>query len=192
MCGRYYFEPGEDARGMGDFLARCQRLEHAAAMKRGEICPTDIAPVIVAGHRGGMRVALMRWGFRRADAKGLIINARSETAANKPMFRESMEKRRCLVPARCYYEWQKSGRERTRYAVHPEEDERLYMAGLYRLEQGAALPSFVILTCEAAGEIAPIHHRMPVMIAKEGREGWLYRGEGLGSAPRRLSARVIA
>ena len=90
MCGRYYIEI--DEREMKDIISQ---VERDIKLKTGEIFPTDHAPVIPP--TGVPRV--MRWGFARSDGKGQIINARSETAAEKPVFRTPMQQCRCLIPA---------------------------------------------------------------------------------------------
>ena len=117
----------------------------------------------------------MRWGFALNGA--LIINARSETAANKPLFCESMARRRCLVPASHYFEWEKRDGGRMKYAIGAGR--MIYMAGLYRQEDGVA--AFVILTRPPAEPIAFIHNRMPVILPPACHEAWL-QGEDAPAA----------
>lgn len=104
-----------------------------------------------------------------------MINARSETAAEKPMFRKSLLERRCLIPASGYYEWrrtQSGGKSKEKYALY-RTGQPIYMAGLWRMEQGEKLPVFVILTREAGPGIADIHDRMPVILPDEIHQEWL-------------------
>ena len=112
----------------------------------------------------------MKWGYSLPDGK-LIINARSETAAEKSLFRDGMLNRRCLVPASNYFEWEKRGREKVKYAIRPVGRPILYMAGVYRMEGGR--PVFAILTREPAEPIAFIHDRMPVILPAEALAEWL-------------------
>ena len=100
MCGRYFIDSDEPA--MGTMLAA---LSPETPIHGGEVFPSNMAPVIT---RHG-ELTTMLWGFPRFDGKGLIINARSETAAEKPMFRAPMQCGRCLIPASWYLEWEQSG-----------------------------------------------------------------------------------
>ena len=82
-----------------------------------------------------------------------------------------MRHRRCLVPAAHYFEWEKRGKDRIKYAIRPGGAAVMYMAGIYRLENGA--PVFTILTREPAAAISFIHDRMPVILPKEAAGDWL-------------------
>ena len=86
------------------------------------------------------------------------------------MFRDGMRQRRCAVPATRYFEWEKRGGAKTKYAVWPSEDQMFYMAGLYRVESG--MPEFVILTRDPADSIAFIHNRMPVILPPDLASDW--------------------
>jgi putative SOS response-associated peptidase YedK len=112
----------------------------------------------------------MRWGFTAFDGKPLI-NARSETALAKPTFAASMRERRCLILASGYYEWQRVGSKRVQYRFFSAKP--LLLAGCYHTEKDAALPSFVILTRDAAPAFAQIHERMPVVIPHQRASEWL-------------------
>ena len=81
-----------------------------------------------------------------------------------------MQQRRCLIPATNYFEWEKRGRERIKYAIRECDSPMLYMAGEYRVENGK--PVFSILTREPAENIAFIHNRMPVILPAEAKNGW--------------------
>jgi putative SOS response-associated peptidase YedK len=116
----------------------------------------------------------MKWGFIGYNGRP-IINARSETALEKPMFRQSMIERRCLIPASGYYEWQKSGAKKTKCRFHLP-DGPIYYAGCYRQEKNSQLGNFVILTRQAVRGIELIHGRMPVIIPKQHMETWLNEG----------------
>lgn len=117
-----------------------------------------------------MRAFAMEWGFRLNGR--WIINARIETAKEKPMFRESMESRRCLLPMNGYFEWEKRDGQRVKYYIAPEHGGLCCLAGLYRFEGDK--PVFTVLTADAAENIAFIHPRMPVILPYGDREAWLY------------------
>ena len=87
------------------------------------------------------------------------------------MFRDGMAQRRCLVPAGYYFEWEKWGKEKFKYAIGQNERGIIYMAGIYRMEGGR--PVFSILTHEPASQIAFIHDRMPVILPAEATKDWL-------------------
>lgn len=170
MCGRYYIpEPDDDA----DFREIMKHVHQVygdtpalSGIKSGEILPASIVPVVTQSEP-----VLMKWGFSRYDGKGLVINARLETASEKPMFKNAFRNARCLVPASHYFEWRKDGAHKIKYAIG--RDAPIYMAGLYRREPDAPLPLFVILTRPAASGISFIHDRMPVVIPEAVRHQWL-------------------
>ena len=139
-------------------------------VKTGEVNPGDIAAVIASNRKLEPQVFGMKWGYKLPDGK-LIFNARSETAAQKAMFADGMRQRRCLIPADCYYEWQKTGQGKQKYQLAPSDANGFFLAGIYRIEQGSAV--FSVLTKEPVESIAFIHHRMPVILPKEALSDWL-------------------
>ena len=180
MCGRYYIEIDDrELKDICDAVSRRQdeTNEQLEIKLSGEIFPTDIVPVITG--TGVYRP--MKWGFTSYGGKP-IINARSETAYVKPMFRDSMKIRRCLIPASGYYEWQKEGKRKIKHRFYTP-DKPLYLAGCFKQEEGLPVQSFVILTREAAGGIEAIHNRMPLIIPCSGLELWLDKGAYTGGAP---------
>lgn len=100
-----------------------------------------------------------------------MVNARSEKAARTPMFREAFVEGRCLVPADGFLEWRKEGRVNQPYLFRRPDGRLLLMAGL------RAEGRYVILTCDAHGEVADIHDRMPVLLEGEAGRKWLHEGE---------------
>ena len=170
MCGRYWLDDGRDSVELGEIIGQINRRPAGEPVKTvGEIFPSDVAPV-VASSRGLTPAAFaMRWGYGMGDGKR-IINARSETAGEKPLFRDGMRQRRCAVPASRYFEWERAGGRRIKYAIRPEADGLFYFAGLYRIASGQ--PEFVILTRPPAESIAFIHDRMPVILPKEVVSDW--------------------
>ena len=173
MCGRYFID--DSLEGFEPLIEALNRGKPggtpAVQIKTGEIRPTDVAPAIANSRARRQRPFLMRWGFGGRDSH-VVINARSETALVRPMFRDAMLERRCLVPASYYFEWQAQGKRRIRHAMKADGPV-MYMAGLYRLEPGEPLAAFTILTQKADERIAHIHDRMPVLLPAQWAEEWL-------------------
>ena len=117
----------------------------------------------------------MQWGFNHPTRGMLVFNTRMETATEKDLFVSSVDDRRCLIPASCYYEWKKIDRnKKERYSFYAEDREPLYLAGLYiRTSDEQRMPSFSILTQDAEKSIKDIHPRMPVIVPYSRAEEWL-------------------
>jgi putative SOS response-associated peptidase YedK len=155
---------------------------------RYNICPTQMIAVVRSD--GGARgLDAMRWGFAapwatRLDAPPLLINARAETLAEKPAFREACRARRCLIPASGFYEWSEGpGKTRDPWWLAPADGAPVAFAGVWSEFRGEGGPvrTCAVVTCAASADIAPIHHRMPVVIAPERFGLWLGE-EGHGAA----------
>lgn len=174
MCGRYYIASDDQSEELRAIIAEVQR-RGKEQLKLGEIYPTQTAPVIANNKAGKAAAFAMRWGFTWNGA--LLINARSETAAQKPAFSESMQRRRCLIPASYYFEWEKRGKERIKHAIGTGQ--MIYMAGLYRMEDAG--PVSTILTRDAAESVAFIHNRMPVILPNDRHGQWLSSENPVGS-----------
>ena len=173
MCGRYWIEPEDDA-ALLRVIDQMQRVDPDLRVKTGgEIFPGDGVPALCLSRAGNVRTFAMAWGYAMPDGKRLI-NARSETAAEKPMFRDSMRARRCLLPMSAYFEWRRGDGKRIKDRIAPEAEGLHFLAGLYRFEGG--FPVCTVLTAGAAPEITFIHHRMPVILPAEKRELWLRGG----------------
>lgn len=144
----------------------------------GEVRPTNVVPVLAPDRFGRRAVFPMQWGY---SGRSLLINARSETAATKPTFREDWRRHRCIVPASRYFEWEhicrEDGKKRvgSKYKIWAKDESVTWLCGLYRLEGG--LPVFVVLTRETAEEIRFLHDRMPLILPGERIDDWL-RPEG--------------
>jgi putative SOS response-associated peptidase YedK len=116
----------------------------------------------------------MKWGFLPAwapDPKGAMINARGETAASKPTFRDAFRKRRCLIPADGFYEWKKAGRRKEPYHIRLMDGRLFAFAGLWESWHGQ--DTCTILTTMANQLVAPLHDRMPVILDPEDYFKWL-------------------
>jgi len=173
MCGRYYVEITDDE--LEDIYEQVQREIAGQAeqlsfdLDKIEVFPTNIVPV----QTGDKEYKAMKWGFTSFDGKP-IINARSETALEKPMFEKPMLESRCLIPASGYYEWQKQSVPKQKFSFALPDSNIMYMAGCYRLDKKSGLYTFVILTREAVAAIKHIHDRMPVIISERHKNEWLY------------------
>lgn len=171
MCGRYYIEI--DNEELQSIIAA---VERKTVIKTGEIFPTNTVPVLSPTGN----ITAMRWGFPKFDGKGEIINARSETAAEKNMFRKPMEEGRCLIPASWYFEWEKQGSKKVKYSLFSPDNRPLWLAGLSKTDYKTGESLFVILTRSAWSDISFIHDRMPVILPKEKHDEWLF-GHDTGS-----------
>ena len=171
MCGRYYIPDEDSAAELKEIIDKINRRHNAGpVLKTGEIAPSDTAPVLANNRSLAVTPFAMKWGYTMSNGK-LVFNARSETASEKPLFRDGMTQRRCLVPAAHYFEWEKRGREKIKYAIKPADVSVLYMAGIYRIENGILV--FSILTREPASSISFIHDRMLVILPRELTTDWL-------------------
>jgi len=156
---------------------------------RFNIAPTqDVAVVRLAKAGGGRELLTMHWGLIPSWAKdpkigNRMINARAESVAEKPSFRAAFRRRRCLVPADGYYEWQKTtGRSKQPYLFHRRDDGPFAFAGLWEhWEKGQGpLQSCTIITTEANDLARPIHDRMPVILSPGDYDAWLDPSNGGG------------
>lgn len=177
MCGRYALITPEEA-----LTAAFDLLNSIAWRARYNIAPTQNAPVIrVSKSQGGRVAEPARWGLVPfwADDESIgnrMINARSETAATKPAYRAAMKKRRCLVPASGFYEWQKKPRGKQPVYIHPDSDAPIAFAGLYERwtsPDGSELQTYTILTTDAGKRVKHIHNRMPVILDPQRYDHWL-------------------
>ncbi len=177
MCGRFAITLPDDA------MARAFDAVHANDLPeppRYNVCPTQ--PVATVTSRDGQRyLAPMRWGFLphwfKTPTDGpLLINARAETIAEKPAFRAAARERRCLIPASGFYEWTKDAQgNRLPWYIHPSDGDMLVFAGVWQdwERDGQAMRTCAIVTCAANATLAPIHHRMPVILAPKDWALWL-------------------
>ena len=178
MCCRYYIGETVDMEMIVAEMMKAPLVSEwqkkYAVVSEGEVRPTDIAPVIATSRSGKRAVFPMKWGF---TGPSLVINARVETAATKPMFTEAWARHRCIVPASYYYEWEhlveSDGKKRTgdKYLIQPRQSEITWLCGLYRFEND--MPVYVILTREPCTDIAFIHDRMPMILPEHLLDAWI-------------------
>ncbi|WP_420239553.1 SOS response-associated peptidase [Telmatobacter bradus] len=195
MCGRYARKSAP--RLLAEwFEMELEELRHAVSS--WNVTPQSFQPVVRLNPETGRREApLLRWGlvpaWARDERMGLsAINARSEEAAAKPAFREALKKRRCLVPADAYYEWQKTGpKSRQPFAIAPANGSPMAFAGLWEswlAPTGRPLESFTILTTAANEKLQAIHERMPVIVEREDYTSWLVDEKAAADLLRPLAA----
>ena len=178
MCGRYYIAEDDLSDELSRIIDELNRKKTPEGLKTsGEIFPSDIVPVLANSRKHDVQPFAMRWGYAFPNGRP-IINARCETAAQKPMFKDGMRQRRCVIPASHYFEWERRGAARTKYAIRPAHADTLYLAGIYHLENhdGVIVPAFTILIRDAAPGIAFIHPRMPVLLPPDATADWLNPG----------------
>ena len=146
------------------------------------VTPDRQIPIVRAREDGTREAVFARWGLlgpwmKEANDPARQINARADTAAVKPMFRDSFKKGRCLIPATGFYEWQKAGTGPSRpFFVGLASGQPFAFAGLWRrnrLADGTLLDTCAILTTDASPLLRPIHHRMPVILPEANRPLWL-------------------
>lgn len=176
MCGR--FTLSAPAAHLRDRFRLAAMPEPYAA--RYNIAPAQ--PVLVIANRAPRLLRPARWGliphWAAAPTIGhRLINARAETLATRPAFREALARRRCLVPADGFYEWQRPARgRRTPYYVRPRDGEPLAFAGLWEVwcsPRGERIASCAIITTGANAIVAPVHERMPAILSPAAYDRWL-------------------
>jgi putative SOS response-associated peptidase YedK len=180
MCGRYTLTSQESLVEDFDAVLDPGAPANAWWKPRFNVAPTQDAPVVTL--RDGVRtIEMMRWGLvpfwaGRPGAKApLMINARVESIEHKPMFRDALARRRCLVPADGFFEWKRAGKAKTPMYIHPEPRRVFAFAGLWaraRTETGDVV-SFAIVTGPPNELVAPIHDRMPIVLDRSAWSAWL-------------------
>lgn len=174
MCGRYTLSE------LGEVLLRQFGLSELPDLKPSyNVAPGT--PILAVGQRDGERRAtLLKWGLVPSWAKDprigyKMINARSETAAEKPSFRSAWRKRRCLIPADGFFEWGQDGSEKRPYYIRLKSKKPFAFAGLWEAWRGGEETLFTctILTTAANPLIEPLHPRMPVILPVEAYDDWL-------------------
>jgi putative SOS response-associated peptidase YedK len=158
------------------------RLKDAPQLDdRYNIAPQQPVAVVRTTEKGN-ELVLLKWGLIPSWSKDptiayKLINARSETVAEKPSFRSAFKSRRCLIPASGFYEWQKTGgRTKQPYFIRLRDEDLFSLAGLWErwhAPRGEIIETCTILTTEANEVMRPLHDRMPVILDAEGEDAWL-------------------
>jgi putative SOS response-associated peptidase YedK len=175
MCGRYTIISSPEA-----IRALFRYLEQPNFPPRYNVAPSQPIPIVrlVEGKR---HFALVRWGLLPSWVKDpksftLLINARGETAAEKPAFRAAMKRRRCLIPADGFYEWKALGTRKQPYFIRAKSGAPFAFAGLWETwtgPNGEEVETAAIVTTNANRTLSPIHDRMPVILAPDAFDLWL-------------------
>lgn len=176
MCSRYSFtSPPEAARALFKYL------QQPNFPPRENIAPTQPVAIVRLDHNGEREFQLVRWGFVPSWAKdprefSTLINARSETAFEKPSFKGAIQYRRCLVPADGFYEWTGERGQKTPHYITRRDGALMAFAGVWETwlgADGSEFDSVAILTTAANDTMEPIHARMPVILNEHDFDTWL-------------------
>ncbi len=180
MCGRYRLsrrkqlvEEYFDSAGEDDWVPRYN------------IAPTQPVPIIRQNPKEPRReLSLVRWGLipwwaKDSSGAAAMINARSETAATKPAFRDALKLRRCLIPADGFYEWKRNGKEKQPYCFEVNDGELFAFAGIWETWKDASrktIETCSILTTTPNAVTSTVHDRMPVILEPHNYDVWLDPG----------------
>ena len=185
MCGRLAVTLPNDAMAQ---LFAAQPANDLPEVPNYNVCPTtQVHTIRIEG--GTRHLSSMRWGFiprwyEKPNGGPLLINARAETIAEKPAFRTAARERRCLIPASGFYEWTKDSESgRDPWFIHAHDKAPLAFAGIWQDWQHGeeTLRTCAVVTCGANTSMSAIHHRMPVILARQDWGLWLGE-QGKGAA----------
>ena len=185
MCGR--FNVLTSAQGFVDLLEIMVNIDSKLGeFPRYNVAPTQPIPAVrQSSSESDAEMVMLRWGLIPHWAKDMsignrMINARSETVATKPAFKQSFQRRRCLIAANGWYEWRKIDDRKQPYFIHRKDGAPLFFAGLWARWQGTdkqgqatTVESCTILTAEASSTLEEIHPRMPLVLDRGLYEQWI-------------------
>lgn len=172
MCGRFYVDDETEqeieriARRIDERMQR-ERGEETRYFTKTDIYPTQVASVLHCDE-DRLKITPQKWGFSFPNSKSPIINARQETITSNRVFAPNITSRRCIIPARGFYEWNKS---KEKYSFEAENKKPILLAGVYQLFQN--IPCFVIITTKPNESVEKIHDRMPLILREEEAHAWL-------------------
>ena len=186
MCGRFVLETPLKATAE---IFNAQMAESLVTVPNFNICPSENISVLVS-NSGKRKLGQMRWGFVphwcKSVADGpLLFNARAETLAEKPAFKDACRKRRCLIPADGFYEWKKKvGSKSKPFYVRRSDRQQMIFAGIWQFSGDSEhrIPTCAIITVPASKQISGIHNRMPLIIDPSDWAGWLGEVQGFKAA----------
>ena len=177
MCGRFaFYSPSEATAALFGASSTTE------VVARYNIAPTQFIAAVRHDEQNVPELAMLRWGLVPFWAKdpsigNRMINARAETVAEKPSFRNAYKKRRCLILADGFYEWRKEGDGKTPYFISLADGSPFAFAGLWEdwssKESDETLQTTAIITTAASDFMAQLHQRMPVVMQPEQAERWL-------------------
>jgi putative SOS response-associated peptidase YedK len=192
MCGRFtqqasWTEYVNTLRGFLDGQRQGWKAPDEQPVPRYNLAPTQTAPIIIADGETGLEGVVARWDFVPWFHKGPLeakkwsgINARVETCQTSGAFRDSVKKRRCLVPNHGFFEWKREGKAKIPYWIKPTDTDVAFFAGIWDRWEGVhkgepvSIISFAILTCEPNSLVAPLHDRMPAILRPEDYQRWVF------------------
>ena len=183
MCGRFVAATPV-SKLVEDFLVQELKVdEHEPSWN---VAPTDQVLAVAVGRDGTRQLGTFKWGLVPSWAKdesigNRMINLRAETVSDKPSFRKTLARRRCIIPADGFYEWKDMGKGRKKqpFFIRPRDGSVLALAGLWEVwkprgeEDAEWLRTCTIITTDPNGLLAPIHNRMPVVLPPEAWDTWL-------------------
>jgi len=186
VCGRFVLETPLKATAE---IFNAQMAESLVTVPNFNIRPSENISVLVS-NSGKRKLGQMRWGFvphwYKSVADGpLLFNARAETLAEKPAFRDAWRRRRCLIPADGFYEWKKTvGSKSKPFYVRRSDRQQMIFAGIWQFSDDCEdrIPTCTIITVPASEQILGIHNRMPLLIDPSDWAGWLGEGQGVKAA----------
>lgn len=171
MCGRFMLDI--DIENVLQQY-RILKIEMADYIK-GDIYPSENTPIIV--HDKDRTLKSAKWGFPLIEKNKLVINARSESIANKSMFKDAFNSSRCIIPASLFYEWKAEGdKKKVKHEVYLKGKNSLSLGGICKFTlnaQGEKELSFVIITTESNKHMKNLHPRMPLIIENNSINHWL-------------------
>lgn len=177
MCGRYDLSQNPAA-----IKAHFRVPEVPDFLANVDVRPTEIKPIIRLDRDGQRECVLARWGLVPSWAKDIrfgtrCINARAETVATTPSFRAAYAKRHCLVPLNAFYEWTGEKGRKTKWRIRLKDEPLFALAGLWEWWRDPAtqhgVETYTIITTDSNAAIAPLHNRMPVIVAVADYARWL-------------------
>jgi Uncharacterized conserved protein len=161
MCGRYYFTANGSDEKL-NAISKALEDRYPGEYKTGEIFPGDVVPAVI-DHQGKIVAVPAGFGIPGFQDNKLIINARSETAAEKKTFADNLRERRVILPASGFFEWSHDGKK-TKYYFTVDSMQAIYLCGIYKIVDGK--PRFLILTRAANESMIETHDRMPVIVGE--------------------------
>ncbi len=179
MCGRYTLQ---DPERLNALITSITEEAYASVTRRFNVAPSQENPVVAPDADGKPHATSMRWGLvpywdRSETPKFAPINARSEEMLGKPTFKQSVQKRRCVVPADGYFEWKRRDeRTKTPYLICLKDRRPFFFAGIYESATEFRPATYALLTCAPNPKMAEIHNRMPVILPASAVGAWLKPG----------------